>query len=138
MAVKDNTQAMPDTYFDLVRGFPLTHIRNDVHLAAAQEILDGLLQENLDAGAQEYLDALTDLIEIYEDAHFPIPDAPPADVLRELMTSNRLTQQQLAKQVKISQSTISAVLTGARSLTTDQMIAIGKFFHVPPGVFLPG
>jgi antitoxin component HigA of HigAB toxin-antitoxin module len=86
MAVKDNTLAMPDTYFDLVKGFPLIHIRNDAHLAAAQEMLDGLLQENLDAGAQEYLDALTDLIEIYEDEHFPIPDAPPADVLRELMT----------------------------------------------------
>jgi hypothetical protein len=34
------------------------------------------------------------------------------------------------KQVKISQSTISAVLTGARSLTKEQVLRLAKFFQV--------
>ena len=44
----------------------------------------------------------------------PIPDASEAEVLRTLMTSNDLSQSSLARQVGISQSTISAVLAGTR------------------------
>jgi HTH-type transcriptional regulator/antitoxin HigA len=137
MAVKARARTMPDTYFKLVREFPLTRIRNHAHLAAAQKMIDRLLQMNLDKAEQEYLDVLTDLVEIYEDEHCPIPDASAADVLRELMASNRLTQQQLAKRVKISQSTISAVLTGNRSLTSNQMIRARQVLPRLPGVFLP-
>jgi HTH-type transcriptional regulator/antitoxin HigA len=137
MAVKARARTMPDTYFKLVREFPLTRIRNHAHLAAAQKMIDRLLQMNLDKAEQEYLDVLTDLVEIYEDEHCPIPDASAADVLRELMASNRPTQQQLAKRVKISQSTISAVLTGNRSLTSNQMIRARQVLPRLPGVFLP-
>jgi HTH-type transcriptional regulator/antitoxin HigA len=135
---KTKTQAMPDTYFDLVRRFPLTHIRDDAHLDAAQEIIDHLLQEDLELGAQEYLAVLTDMVETYEDKHVPIRDASEADVLRELMNANRLSQPKLAKAVGISQSTISAVLNGSRSLTKDQVIALAKHFGVAAGAFLPG
>lgn len=138
MAVKVSARTMPETYFALVKEFPLTHIQNDAHLAAASKLIDRLLQEDLDKAEQQYLDVLTDLVESYEDEHYPFSDASAADVLRELMTSNRLTQQQLAKRVKISQSTISQVLSGRRSLTRGDMIALAKFFQVSPAVFLPG
>src|SRR5437763_14599674 len=110
MAVKTVLPALPDTYFKLVQQLPLAHIRDDRHLDAAQEMIDRLLQQNLDRGAQAYLDVLTDLVEAYEAEHEPIPDASEADVLRELMRSNGLSQSRLAKEVRISQSTISAVL----------------------------
>ena len=137
MAVKGSTRTLPDTYFDLVRRFPLTHIRDDSHLSAAQEVLDRLLEQDLDEGEQEYLDALTDLVETYEGEHVPIPDASEADVLRELMRSKGLSQMRLAKAVGISQSTISAVLGGTRALTKDQVVALARFFHVSPAAFLP-
>jgi HTH-type transcriptional regulator/antitoxin HigA len=54
------------------------------------------------------------------------------------LRSSGLTQPQLAKKVGIAQSTISAVLTGSRSLTKDQIVALSKFFHVAPAAFLPG
>jgi HTH-type transcriptional regulator / antitoxin HigA len=138
MADKSTARTMPASYFELVKEFPLIHIRNDAHLDTAGKMIDRLLQEELDKGAEEYLDVLTDLVERYEDGHHPIPDASAADVLRELMTSNRLSQQQLAKQVKISQSTISAVLNGNRSLTREHVITLAKFFHVSSAAFLPG
>ena len=50
----------PDTYFALVKLFPLTHLRDDDHLDAAQEVIDRLLTCNLDEGEQDYLDVLTD------------------------------------------------------------------------------
>ena len=86
---------------------------------------------------QDILDALTDMVESFEYRHVPIPDASEADVLRELMGANRLSQQKLAKPVGISQSTLSAVLNGGRSLTKGQVIKLAHFFHVPPAVFLP-
>jgi HTH-type transcriptional regulator/antitoxin HigA len=137
MAVKRTKRKLPDTYFALVKQFPLAHIRDEGQLIAAQAMLDQLLTQRLDAGAEEYLDALTDLVENYEDKNIELPDASEADVLSELMSSNGLTQAKLAKKTGISQSTISAVLNGVRSLTKEQIITLGKLFHVSPSVFLP-
>jgi HTH-type transcriptional regulator/antitoxin HigA len=136
MAVKSPGRPMPDTYFSLVKRFPLTHIRDEFHLDKAQDMIDRLLEQDLDEGAQEYLDALTDLVEIYEDQHHPIPDASEADVLRELMRSGGYSQARLAKKAGMAQSTISAVLTGNRSLTKDQVIALAKIFNISPNAFL--
>jgi HTH-type transcriptional regulator/antitoxin HigA len=137
MAVHTTRRRLPDTYFELVQQFPLTHIRDDDHLDTAQQMIDRLSGESLDEGSLEYLDALTDLVETYEDEHEPISDASEADVLRELMRSNGLSQMRLAKKVKMSQSTISAVLNGTRSLTKEQVISLAKFFHVSSAAFLP-
>lgn len=137
MAVRNRDSAMPDSYFDLVRRFPLTHIRDRRHLDRALELLDELLQQSLDHGSQEYLDALSDLVATYEDEHDSLPDASEADVLRELCRSSGHTQMQLARLVGISQSTLSALLSGQREMTKGHMVALAKFFNVPPAVFLP-
>jgi HTH-type transcriptional regulator/antitoxin HigA len=137
MNAKTRIGKLPDTYFERVREFPLTHIRDDGHLIAAQEQIDRLLEEDLDRGAQEYLDALTDLVEAYEDRHAMIPDATEADVLRELMRSRGLSQLRLTKAVGIAQSTLSAVLNGTRSLTKEQVVQLAQFFQVSPAAFLP-
>jgi HTH-type transcriptional regulator/antitoxin HigA len=137
MAVKAATPRVPDTYWKLVKRFPLIHIRDDAHLDEALAVLDGLLREDRDRGAQEYLDVLTDLVAAYEDEHVAMADVSEADVLRELMRSNGLSQMGLAKAVGIAQSTISAVLTGARSLTKGQVLKLATFFGLPPAAFLP-
>jgi HTH-type transcriptional regulator/antitoxin HigA len=121
----------------LVKRFPLIHIRDEGHLDEAIALLSDLLRQERDQGAQEYLDVLTDLVAGYEDEHIPTPDVSEADVLRELMRSNRLSQMQLAKAVGMSQSTISAVLTGARSLTKGHVLKLAKFFGIAPSAFLP-
>jgi HTH-type transcriptional regulator/antitoxin HigA len=136
MAVKTALKPLSDRYFDLVKQFPLTRIRDDDHLDEAQEMIDRLMEEDLDNGAQAYLDVLTDLVEFYEDEHVLIPDASEADVLRELMRTADLSQGKLAKAVGISQSTISAVLNGTRSLTKEQVVKLATFFKVPSAVFL--
>jgi HTH-type transcriptional regulator/antitoxin HigA len=125
-------------YFELVKQFPLIHIRDSAHLDSAEKMMRRLLKMELDEGEQEYLDVLTDLIEKYETKHEPILDAFESDVLRLLMESNGLSQMALARKVGISQSTISAVLHGTRSLTKEHVITLARFFNVGPGVFLPG
>src|SRR5262249_5026569 len=137
MAVKATTRRVPDTYLKLVKRFPLIHIRDEAHLDEAFVVLNGLLRQDRDEGAQAYLDVLTDLVAAYEDEHVPILHVSEADVLRELMRSNGLNQMGLAKAVGIAQSTISAVLTGARSLTKGQIFKLARFFGIAPAAFLP-
>jgi len=137
MIVRKAAPTLPDTYFALVKEFPLAHIQDDAHLAAAQEMIDRLLEQEVDRGARAYLDVLTDLVEAYEDEHYPISDASEAEVLGELMRSHGLSQQRLSKKVGIAQSTLSAVLSGSRTLTKGQVIALAEFFGISPAAFLP-
>jgi HTH-type transcriptional regulator/antitoxin HigA len=130
-------RTLPDSYFELVKKFPLTRIKDDEHLAQAQEFLDNLLSQELDEGGDAYLDALSDFIENYEAENEPSPDATPEDVLRELINSSELSQQQLSKAVGIAQSTISAILNGSRKMTTDHIMKLARHFNVSPAVFLP-
>jgi HTH-type transcriptional regulator/antitoxin HigA len=138
LAVKTAARTLPDTYFALVKQFPLTHIRDAAHLRRAQAVIDRLLREDRDEGAEEYLDALTDLVETYETGRVPVPDASEADVLRVLMESNGLSQPALAKRSGIAQSTLSAVLNGRRSLTRDHVVTLARLFNVSPAAFFPG
>ena len=124
-------------YLKLIKRFPLRSIRTEEELDAAMEVIRALLQDDLDAAGEDYLSALTDLVEVYENKVHPIPDASEADVLRLLMESNHLSQSQLAAKSGIAQSTISAVLSGTRSLTRDHIVELARLFHVSPAALLP-
>jgi HTH-type transcriptional regulator/antitoxin HigA len=128
---------VPKTYFQLVRRFPLVRIADDDELAGALAVVDDLLTHELDAGEEVYLGALTALIHAYESEHHPIPDATPAEVLRELADANELTGTAIAHRSGIVPSTVSALLSGKRRPTPEQMTALAAVFNVSPAVFLP-
>lgn len=137
MAVSAAGRAVPDGYLKLIRKYPLRSIRNEAELDEATHVLRGLLRAELDAGGEQYRDALTDLIETYEAAAHPIPDASEADVLGFLMGANGLSQTDVAAETGISQSTLSAVLGGTRRLTRGHIAALARLFNVSPAVFYP-
>lgn len=128
---------LPGSYFKMVRQFPLIRLGNDHDLTAALATIDKLLTRQLDNGEAVYLSALTTLVQTYEREHHPIPDVTPAEVLRELADVNGLTGALLAQQSKIVPSTISALLTGKRRPTPEQMAALAAVFGVSPAVFMP-
>ncbi|WP_165072797.1 helix-turn-helix domain-containing protein [Paludisphaera rhizosphaerae] len=134
---KSQVVTLPDSYFELVRRFPLTSIRDWDHLKEAETVLHGLLRQNLDAGGEAYLDALTDLVETFETENIPYgPPAPPADVLKEMLYQHRLSQAQLARQIGIAQSTLSAICQGTRMPTLEQAKILGERFRLTPATFL--
>lgn len=124
-------------YMALVKKFPLVPIRDQKHLEEAFAVLDDLLQKDLEAWGEEYLEALCILVEDYEKEHAPIPDASAIAVLRELMSQHDLNQTQLEKATRLRQSAISAALSGERQLSKGHIVKLAGFFKVSPAVFLP-
>ena len=125
-----------NAYLNLVKQFPLTSIRDDEHLGQAQEMLDSLfVREPLDDGEEDYLEALSDLIEIYESQNVHFDDPSDADMLTYLMELRGVNQSTLATETKIQKSTISEVIAGKRTLTRPQIAKLAKYFGVGQGTF---
>ena len=124
-----------DSYLQLVLAFPLSSIRSDEHLDETQNVMDRLLAKGeLDEGEEMYLDALSDLVAVYEDEHHAIEPASDADMLRHLMEAKGVTQAQLSQEAEIAKSTISEVLAGRRPFSRQMIRKLAEFFEVDVSV----
>ena len=110
MATKTSFQLkgkVRDDYLDLVMKFPLTSLKSEEQFQDAQAVLDELLAKGkLTAGEEMYLDALSDLLASYEDAHYPIAPASDADMLRHLMEAKGVAQADLHRDTGLAKSSI--------------------------------
>jgi HTH-type transcriptional regulator/antitoxin HigA len=119
----------------LIQELPLVSIASEEHLDAAQEMIDRLTdKKKLDGGEQAYLDALCDLVVVYEDQHHTIPDASDADLLRHLMEARGVTQIQIHKDTGLAKSGISEVLAGKKPFSKAMIGTLAAYFHVPTSV----
>jgi HTH-type transcriptional regulator / antitoxin HigA len=124
-----------DAYLELVRTFPLSSIRSEKHLRQAQKMMDGLsAKAPLSAGEIMYLDALSDLVAVYEDQHHSIDPASDADLLRHLMEAKGVSQIDLHRQTEIPKSTISEILSGKKPFSRAVIRTLAAYFNVRPGV----
>src|SRR5262249_19184558 len=129
--------ASRNTYFELIKRFPLRPLRTEKDLDQAIEIVHRLaVKKSLDRSERDYLDVLSDLIERYEDQHYEIEPLEDGEMLRFLIEQSGRSQIHLAHATGIANSTISAVISGKRNLTRRQVIKLSAYFHVDPGVFL--
>lgn len=124
-----------DTYLKLVQELPLVSIQSEEHLDAALAAIDRLTdKKERDGGEEAYLDALCDLVAVYEDRHHAIPAPSDADLLRHLMDAKGVTQIQLHHDTGLAKSGISEVLAGKKPFSKAMIAALAKYFHVPPSV----
>lgn len=115
--------------------FPLASIRSDEHLDEAQQVMDRLLAKGeLDHGAETYLDALSDLVAVYEDQQHAIEPASDADLLRHLLEAKGVTQAQLSQAAGIAKSTISEVLAGKKPFSRQMIRKLADYFKVDVSV----
>jgi HTH-type transcriptional regulator/antitoxin HigA len=120
-----------EDYLNLVREFPLTSIRFDEDLEAAQDVMDRLLTKgDLSSGQELYLDALSDLVAAYEDDHYAIPPASDADMLKHLMEAKGVSQIELHRGTKIPKSTISEILNGKKPFSRQIIVNLASYFNV--------
>jgi HTH-type transcriptional regulator/antitoxin HigA len=126
-----------DTYLKLVQELPLVSIQSEEHLDAATAMIDRLTDEKkLDGGEQAYLDALCDLVVVYEDQHHALPEASDADLLRHLMEARGVTQTQLHHDTGLAKSGISEVLAGKKPFSKAMIGTLSAYFRVPRSVLV--
>jgi HTH-type transcriptional regulator/antitoxin HigA len=126
-----------DRYFELVKRFPLRPIRSDAELDGAIAVINALLdRDDLDAGEEDYLDVLGDLVRKYEEEAHPLPPLSDADMLRHLIETRETTQAKVSHATGIAESTVSEILTGKRGLSRKHIEALARHFKVSPAVFL--
>lgn len=116
---------------------PLLSVRNEREYNAAVKRLNELLDEigdNEKHPLYGFLDTLGTLIQIYEEEHYPIPEAGGAEVLRFLMDEHNLTQSDLPEVG--SQGVVSEILSGKRELNVRQIRFLTEKFKVSSAVFL--
>lgn len=75
-------------------------------------------------------DVLADLIEAYEDRHFPIREVEPIEFLRAHMELTGRSQADLAKLLG-SRSRASEVLNRRRSLTVEMVYKLNREWGIP-------
>jgi HTH-type transcriptional regulator/antitoxin HigA len=136
MATKQVNDGKTDTYLALIREMPLRSITTARQLAAAQTMINRLLARKLDAGEEDYLGALTDLVEKYESDSCDFGSATCAQLLAFLIEDRGLTRQKLSDGAGISKSTISELLNGRRAATVELAKKLGIFFGIAPSVFI--
>jgi HTH-type transcriptional regulator/antitoxin HigA len=96
-------------------------IRSEQQLEAYTKALYRLTAEAHPPPAQmEAIELLTVLIERYEEEHFALPDASPADVLRFLLSQHGLKQRDIAAELG-GESVVSEVLSGRRRLNASHI-----------------
>ena len=76
-----------------------------------------------------YLDALSDLVASYEDAHYPIEPASDADMLRHLMEAKGVTQAELHRDTGLAKSSISEVLAGRKTVQPPDDSQAGRLLQ---------
>ncbi|HYI14820.1 MAG TPA: hypothetical protein VEX37_05490 [Thermomicrobiales bacterium] len=111
-------------------------IQTGGQLDDAIALIDDLLDRgSLSEGEEQYLDALSVLVEAYEREHIPFPEVAGVDVLRHLMAENGLRQSDLLD-VFETRSVASEVINGKRPLTLNHVRRLSERFQLPAEVFL--
>jgi HTH-type transcriptional regulator/antitoxin HigA len=124
-----------DDYLELVMKFPLASLKSEEQFQNAQAVIDGLLAKGkLSVGEEMYVDALSDLVATYEDAHYPIEPASDADMLRHLMEAKGITQAELHRDTGLAKSSISEVLAGRKPFSRQMIRKLADCFKVDVSV----
>ena len=135
--LKFKFRELPRAYAGLVAMLPPRPIHDDVDLANASEMSDQLTGFDLNADQEDYLDALSTFVEVYERDRFPIDDAgiAPLDAVQFLLAENGLTASDLGR--LLGNRTLGpAILSGRRGLSKAHVKKLAERFKVEPGLFL--
>lgn len=129
-------KSLPRTYRELVDLLPPRPIHTPSEYEEVAEVVDRLaVMDKRTAAQEDYLEALTRFIEDYDDEHHPIPDAPPAQILKHLMEQRQMTVSDLGR-ILGDRSTASRVLKGERELSKAHILKLAEYFGTSTDLFI--
>ena len=129
---------IPKKYEELVRLFMPRPIHDEVELANATEIADGLAGHNLNQEQEDYYDLITDLIDGYESEHYPIRTRKFSGIamLRYLLDENDMNAADLARLLHCDRTLGPKILNGDRQLTANHIKNLCARFKASADLFL--
>ena len=113
----------------------LRPIRTEADYAAALARLSDIFQAPIGTPAGDERDILANLVERYEDVHYPIPTPSPIAAIEFMMDQRGMTRRDLAPFIG-SASKVSEVLSGKRDITMAMARALHKHLGIPADVLL--
>ncbi|HEX8999151.1 MAG TPA: transcriptional regulator [Blastocatellia bacterium] len=126
----------PRKYAELLAQTLPAAITNEEELEQFTVIVDRLaVKQNLSPEESRLLELLSTLIEVYEDAHYPIPDAPPHVMIQGFMQERGLRNRDL-EPILGSSGVTSEVISGKRKPSKTQIKKLAELFQVSPELFV--
>lgn len=119
----------------------MAKIKNEAAYQAALrrvEQLEELVNDDnpvMDDNAME-LDVLVDLIEEYEDAHYPIGKPSLIETIKLRLYEMNITQAKLAEMIGVSPARISSIMTGKCEPTLKVGREISIKLNISPNIVL--
>ncbi len=111
-------------------------IKDDVDLQERSELLDELM--DLATGYEDivmlFVNQIASKIEEYENIHFKPIKIPSHEVLKNFMRIKNVKQKDLSHIV--TQSVISEIINGHRTMNLKQVKAFAEYFNVPSSMFI--
>ena len=110
-------------------------IRTEADYNAALARIEALMDRSDDPAAADELEVLATLVDVYEDAHYPIPTPDPIDAIKFRMEQEGLNQADLVTYIG-SRAKVSEVLSRKRSLTLKMIRALNAHLGIPAEVLI--
>jgi HTH-type transcriptional regulator/antitoxin HigA len=108
------------------------HTEKDYELALAK--IEQLMDIDT-TNAEDELDMLATLVEVYEAKHFAIPAAHPLAAIRFVMEQNGLIAKDLMQFIG-SSGRVSEVLSGQRPLSISMIRNLNKGLKIPAEILI--
>jgi antitoxin component HigA of HigAB toxin-antitoxin module len=136
-ATKTDFRRMPRRYANLVAMLPPRPVHDDTDLANATEMIDRLAGHDLNSDQEDYLEALSTFVEVYEHHRYPMDDSriTPLETLKFLLSEHGMTASDLGRLLG-NRTLGAAILRGERGLSKTHIRKLAEHFKVQPGLFL--
>jgi HTH-type transcriptional regulator/antitoxin HigA len=127
-----------DNYAALLARFQPRPIQSEAEAARVQIEIDRLIdQGDLTDDKRAFLNLLGDLVIVWEDGRYDLPDISGAEVIRSLLEDTGHKQVDLVGPVFPTRSVASEVISGKRKLNYAYVEKLSRFFGVSPALFYP-
>ena len=110
-------------------------IKNEADYQHALSTVESMMSQDLSKDESELFDLLVNLIDQYEEVHYPVDDADPQAMLQFFMEQRGLRQADLVGVIG-SSGVVSEVVQGKREISKQQARSLGELFSVDYTLFL--
>ena len=124
-----------NVYGDLLVKYQPKAIISESENEAAISLAESLEHRQRTPEENALLELLIILIEKFEEVSYPLPDIKSDRMLRHLMESRNMKQEELVGVIG-SRGVVSEIVNGKRSISKAQAKALGQLFHVSSSLFI--